>query len=164
MRRLMLPGNCCFWAHKTAPSSAVLRKNGTSKRHPAAHLSEKGERSCFCCPIHRAGRSVWTMIRVHCSAFTSRFSKIYWTVFIIAPQKNRVNPKPCIYSNFICRLQSLYMFRTAEAKRPLRRCGASERAFCLDIALVWGGIMLLGNRLRPRFPWQKYNSFHIWFR
>ena len=58
------------------------------------------------------------------------------TVFIIAPQKNRVNPKPCIYSNFICRLQSLYMFRTAETKRPLQRCGASERAFCLDIALV----------------------------
>ena len=21
--------------------------------------------------------------------------------------------------------------------------------------------MLLGERLRPRFPWQKYNSFHI---
>ena len=77
MRRLMLPGNRHFRAHKTAPSFCCSAEKSASKRRFAAHLSEKGERSCFCCPIHRAGRSVWTMIRVHCSAFTSRFSKIY---------------------------------------------------------------------------------------
>jgi hypothetical protein len=77
MRRFMLPGNRHFRAHKTAPSFCCSAEKSASKRRFAAHLSEKGERSCFCCPIHRAGRSVWTMIRVHCSAFTSRFSKIY---------------------------------------------------------------------------------------
>ena len=75
---------------------------------------QKGERSTFCCPIYRIGGSTSTMIRVHCPAFTSRFSQIVWpqrphrvqasamSFFIIAPQKNGVNPKACFYKDFYC--------------------------------------------------------------
>ncbi|HCV94959.1 hypothetical protein DXA70_12220 [Faecalibacterium sp. OF04-11AC] len=51
-------------AHKAAPfCSGSFRLHGV----PA----QKGERSCFCYPICRIVPSSSTMIRVHCSAFTS---------------------------------------------------------------------------------------------
>jgi len=73
MRR-STPRKCHFRAHKAAPFSAVLAEERTSKGALPALKSEKGKRSCFCCPIHRAGVSTSTMIRVHCSAFTSKYS------------------------------------------------------------------------------------------
>jgi len=126
-------GNRRFHAHKTAPFSAVIVEERAPKRRPARLRSEKGERSCFCFPIHRIGVRASTMIRVHCSAFTSRISRLgtpeeFPFNFIIAPQKITVNPYPWIYRNFSIRLQ--------KTEHPFRHCGIPERVFCLDIALV----------------------------
>ena len=68
--------------------------------------------------------------------------------FIIAPQKNGVNPKPPIYQNFA-------------KQNTLFRVAAHEKG-CFAWILPWceEESCYLGKRLRPRFPWQKYNSFH----
>ena len=60
----------------------------------------------------------------------------------------RVNPKPPIYQNFA-------------KQNTLFRVAAHEKG-CFAWILPWceEESCYLGKRLRPRFPWQKYNSFH----
>ena len=72
--------------------------------------------------------------------------------FIIAPQKNGVNPKAKFCKDFYGVLQK---------QNTLLRV-AAHREGCFAWILPWceEESCYLGKRLRPRFPWQKYNSFH----
>ena len=149
-----MPQKPHFRARKAAP---FLFRGFLSRR------GQKGERRLFCCPIHRIRGSTSTMIRVHCPAFTSRISRFRGTkrpcrafcsifFFIIAPQKNTVNPKPWIYRNFIKQNtpSGIAAYRKGRFVWILPWC---EEESCYS-----------GKRLRPHFPWQKYNSFHNSFR
>ena len=128
---------------------SVLRKDAPLKRCFSARLSEGGERLgktqlfLFSDPPRR-----WFYFDYDPGPFSCVHLQVFIFIFIIAPQKNGVNPKPPIYQNFA-------------KQNTLFRVAAHEKG-CFAWILPWceEESCYLGKRLRPRFPWQKYNSFH----
>ena len=134
-----------FCARKAAPSSAVLQSPcagalplRSRRRRTQLFLLSDPPRRCFVLDYDPG-----PLFCVH----------LLWSldIFIIAPQKNGVNPKPWIYRNFIsfriffyvcrpCRGSAFCRFAPRrcpdKTEHPSRCCGAPGRVFCLDIALV----------------------------
>lgn len=147
-----------FRARKAAP---FLYRGFLSRR------MQKGERSTFCCPIYRIDGSTSTMIRVHCSAFTSQFfvnsaaaapapgAALAISFFIIAPQKKGVNPKAKFCKDFYGVLQK---------QNTLLRV-AAHREGCFAWILPWceEESCYLGSGCGPASHGKSITAFTIHF-
>src|SRR5699024_589130 len=92
-----------FSAQQAAPFQSVRQKGALT---PQRADSQKGERRIFCCPMRRTGWS--TVIRVHCSAFTSQ-STLFQLNY--SAQMGEGQPRSLFFTK-ICRR----IFLTGEAR------------------------------------------------